>query len=546
MPQWMKDTTGLIVPEGMTLAKRLEAAQKMQPTARGKFFSNYARYTSMAGLGYDKPPNTIQFDMLKMAKEKSMIDRLIIMARVQQAKNVGKRVIVPGKQVGFRVVHENHADPNYRPTADIIRRCKEMEKIMDSVNPEIHVNGFTDFFASAVDMVESFDHTPMVIVRDRSGAPMRFHLVDGTTVRPALEVIMRFMSDNQIPTKDAALERYFRATGTDLTNAAYVQVVQEVPVASWTKEEMSVYISNPSVMIDKWAYGAGSHLEQSLALTQTWLNAWAYNDGLFNQDSPEAMLMLYGDVDPVGLGAFQRQVLDQSGSGDYQKVPVVQADEGFKAELIKIRELPKDLQFAEFLRMIIQLKTSAYRAHPSIVNFSIDKGGSAQLSIGNNSEDSIVRDAKEEGFYSLAHGIAGWLTRAIIKPRYDDLVMVFELDLDDENRRIEILNKQLDQGAMTFNEWRNAQGLKGDLTYGDIPGSAVYAGYAQAMQQSAQTAQAPPQGQSPIEEERTPQKGAQKPTRETEKESRTSMGDERVEKHLHKSEEKVVYIEISG
>ena len=486
MPNWKQDVSGLFVPETMTLAKRLEVAQKAQETPRGKFFSNYARYSSMAGLGYDKPPNTIQFDMLKMAKEKSMIDRIIIMARTQQAKNVAKRVYVPGKQIGFRVLHVNHADPNFKVTADILLRCKEMENVIENVNPEIHTNGMVDFLAVLVEMVESFDHVPMVITRDRRGFPIMNHIIDGTTVRPQLQVIMQYMADHKIPNFDQALERYYKQTGMDVTQAAYVQVVNEVPVASWTKEEMSVYISNPSVMIDQWAYGAGSHLEQSLALTQTWLNAWSYNDGLFTQDSPESLLMLYGDVDPVGLGAFQRQVLDQSGSGDYQKVPVVQADEGFKAELIKIRELPKDLQFAEFLRMVIQLKTSAYRAHPSIVNFSIDKGGSGQLSIGNTSEDSLVKDAKEEGFQSLIHGVASWLTKTIIRPRYDDLVLVFDLDLDDESRRIELLNKQLDQGGLTFNEWRRAQGVKGDLPYGDIPGSAVYANYAQAMQGAQQ------------------------------------------------------------
>jgi hypothetical protein len=526
----------------MTLAKRLAQAQNAQEVPRGKFFSNYARYSSLSGMGYDKPPSTIQFDMLKMAKDRSMIDRLIIMARTQQGKNVAKRIYVPGKQVGFRVVHENYADPNFRPTADVIRRCKEMERLIENVNPEIHTNGFVDFMAILVDMVESYDHTPMVIVRDRTGAPSMFHLIDGTTVRPKLQVIMKYMADHKLPNKDSVMEHYYKETGMDLSSAAYVQVVNEVPVATWTKDEMSVYISNPSVMIDQWAYGAGSHLEQSLALTQTWLNAWAYNDGLFNQDSPESMLMLYGDIDPIGLGAFQRQILDQTGSGDYQKIPVVQADEGFKAELIKMRELPKDLQFAEFLRMIIQLKTSAYRAHPSIVNFSIDKGGNAQLSIGNNSEDSLVKDAKEEGFQSLIHGVANWLTKTIIRPRYDDLVLLFDLDLDDENRRIEILNKQLGQGGMTFNEWRRAQGLQGDLDFGDIPNSPVYSAYAQAMQ----GVNVQGEGNNTTNGAKTSQKAAND-VRESQ--ARAAVEDEqetRTKKNLHKSEEKIVYLEIVG
>lgn len=471
MPQWAMQN-GLIVPERVTLAKRLQEAQKEQ-AARGRFFSSYAYAQSSSTYGYTKPADTLPFEWLREARDKSVIDKIIINARVMQMKHVAKRVIVPGKQVGFRVVHENYADPNFKPTDDVIRRCKEMEQIIDNVNRDIHPAGFRDFAAVAVDQELTFDRKAMVITRDRTGKPILYHLVDGTTIRPKLEVLTQYMQDKKIHSQDQAMYHFYRETGLDLTNAAYVQVIDGMPVAAWTKDEMSVDITNPSVEINRWAYGAGSLLEKSIALTVTWLNAWAYNDGLFNQDSPESLLFLYGDYDPVGLSAFQRQVLDQSGSGDYQKIPIIPADQDFKAELVKIRELPKDIQFAEMMRIIIQLKTAAYRAHPSIVNFSIDKGAGNGLTIGNNSEEEIVKHSQEEGFQSICHSLAGWLTRTIIKPRYDDLVMIFETDLEDEARRIELINKQTET-CMTFNEARRAQGLVGDLQFGDVPNNANY------------------------------------------------------------------------
>lgn len=478
MPDWVP-YNGLFIPEKVSLAKKLE--QEMQAKANsGKFFSNYSMTTGRSGLGYDKPASTIQFDILKAAREKSLIDKIIIMARVAQVKQIAKRCLAPGKQLGYRVVHESHADSNFSPTADTIKRCKEMEKIIENVNSTIHPNGFVDFAAVVVDQELTYDHKCCVITRDRMGLPIQYHAVDGTTVKPVIQVLMDYQNKYNV-NQDRAYRDIYRAHGLDLTNAAYVQVVNGQPVASWTADEMNVNITNPSVEIDKWVYGAGSQLEQSLAATTTWLNAWAYNDGLFNQDSPESLLMLYGDIDPVGLGAFQRQILDQSGSGDYQKIPVIPADESFKAELIKIRELPKDIQFAEFLRIIVQLKCAAYRAHPSIVNFRIDKGSTGGLSIGNNSEEEFMKDAKEEGFYSLAHAQAAWLTRMLIKPRYEDLVMIYEVNVEDEVRRIDLLTKQSTVG-MTFNEARRAQGLQGDLVHGDIPNSAIYV---QAMQMTS-------------------------------------------------------------
>jgi len=471
MAEWAQ-YNGLIVPERVTLAKKMEEEAQKQ-AARGKFFSQYSQARDMAGTGYHKPNSSIQFDLLRLSREKSLIDKIIIMARVAQVKYLSKKVVVPGKQVGYRVVNENHADPNYSPTEDVIRRCKEVEKIIENVNPMIHPNGFIDFAAVCTDQELTYDRKAMVITKDRTGAPCSYHLVDGTTIRPVIEVLMDFAKKNKT-TRSASYEGIFKTYGLDVTNAAYVQVIDALPVACWTAEEMSVNITNPSVEIDRWAYGAGSALEQSIMATQTWLNAWAYNDGLFNQDSPESMLFLYGDVDPIGLGAFQRQVLDQSGSGDYQRVPVIPADENFKAELIKIRELPKDVQFAEFLRIIIQLKTAAFRAHPSIVNFTIDKGSSGGMSIGNGAnEDEILSDAKQEGLESIIFGHASWLTKVVIKPRYDDLVMIYDTDLADEDRRIELISKQLKAG-MTFNESRRSMGLEGDLEFGDVPDSTVY------------------------------------------------------------------------
>lgn len=480
---WERDlNTGIYLPEPIQFAQRLAKAQA-ERVDRGRFFSSYAWTQNAANNGYTKPHDSVPFALLRDARDKSLIDGIIILARQQQMRMTSKRVVSPGKELGLRVVHENHADPNYKPDNDTIRRCKEMEKIIENVNTDIHPNGFMDFGPLAVEYELVYDRKCIVIARDRTGMPIKYHMIDGTTVRPVLDYLLDYQKENKLRgDMSNALEHVYRASGVDLTGAAYVQVVDGMPVAAWTKDDMSIHITNPSVEINRWAYGRGSILEQSIRATMTWLNAWSYNDGLFNQDSPEQMLFLYGDYDPVGLSAFKRQVLDQSGSGDYQKIPIIPADKDFKVEMVRIRELPKDVQFAEFLRIIIQLKTAAYRAHPSLVNFTIDQGTGGPK-MGNTSEDELVKDAKEEGFQTICHNLASWLTRIIIKPRYDDLVMIFETDLEDEQGRIELIGNQLEKGGMSFNEARRAQGLTGDLPFGDITNSTVYATYAQSQQQ---------------------------------------------------------------
>lgn len=477
MPDDWTQHGSLLVPS--SLAKKLEDEISGRNTpSKGKFFSNYNLSSSLLGqgLGFAKPPDEIPYQMLTLARDRSLIDKLIINARMFQIKRLSHLVTAPGRQVGWRVQHKFSAKPGFRISKEIEKRCDEMQDIIQQVDTKIHPNGFIDYASQFVDMMLTYDRICTVLTRDRQGYPIRYHLVDPTTVRPVLEVILEHASKHNM-TPLQSLSQIYKDSELDLSKAAYVQVVDSQPVASWTESEMVVDITNTSVMINKWAYGAGSMLEQSLAATQTWLNAWAYNNGLFNQDSPEALLVLYGDVDPLGLGAFQRQVLDQTGSGDYQKVPVVQADATDKAELIKIREIPTDIQFSELLRMIVQLKTAAYRAHPSIVNFSMDQGGGSSLNIGTANEEKLMEEAKEEGFESLCGALAASITRMVISPRYDDLLMVFDVDLDDETEHLNRLKLKGDLG-MTFNESRasmsNLGRIKKDAEPGDMPMNSTF------------------------------------------------------------------------
>ena len=471
---------GIYLPPG--LAKNLDSAMN-SGADRGKFFSNYVQSTQMAGQGggFRKPGSEISFDMLTLAKDRSLVDKLIILARVFQIKRLSHVILAPGKQVGWRVQPKLLGLPGFKVDKKTEKRCREMEDIIQQVDETVHPNGFIDFAAQYIDLNLTYDRNCMVITRDRQGLPMRYHLVDPTTVEPVIEVLMDY-SRKYNRTRDQAYTDIYRESKLDLTDSAYVQVVDGCPVAKWTRDEMAVNITNTSVMMNRWAYGSGSCLEQSLGATQTWLNAWAYNNGLFNQDSPESILLLFGDVDPMGLGAFQRQILDQSGSGDYQKVPVVQADVNDKAQLVKIREIPKDIMFPDLLRMIVQLKAAAYRAHPSIINFSVDKGGGG-MTLGNSSEDTLMQEAKEEGFSSICGALAAFITRNIIRPRYDDLVMVFDVDLDDETDRLKRLEIQSKLG-LTYNEARAAMALKGDLDPdadpGDMPINPAYVNALQA------------------------------------------------------------------
>ena len=456
--------SGLWLPQGMEFklptGEQLEKAQRANEEGKqGKFFSDYSRASNLQYAGaYERPQDEPNYDWLWMVSYKSLIDRVIIDARIAEMKAVARRVVVAGKQKGFRVVHENHSDPNWKVTEEVKRRCDEMERVIDTANPAVHPAGFRDFAVTATEAELVLDRKCMVLFRDRRGKPVKFHLVDGATVRPRIMVLAPFMMQQGLTNEDTAAQILSETHKIDLTNAAWIQVVDSQITAAWRAEEMSVDVTNPSVKINRWAYGGGSILQKSLEATSAFVNAWKYNAELFKQNYPEAVLAVLGDYDPAGLESFKRQVLGEVGPGSNWRLPVIPGDKDFKIELHKLRDTPKDMLFGELLRIIVAIKCASYRMHPSTINFSIDGGNGTPLVGSKGNDDSQTTAAYEEGFVSICDSLSDWLTRAIVKPRYDDLKVVFEVQQENEANRIELLTKKADK-YMTLDEVRAADDL---------------------------------------------------------------------------------------
>src|SRR2546430_1689058 len=123
--------SGLYIPgvsdeDHEELNKAVQKARSIWPQGnRGDYFSQFGDdWTFWQGGGSDKKPGTtVSFGTLRDRYKNSAIDQLIINRRTMQIRRVAQRCIVPGKQVGFKVVHERHADPSFVPSQDTIERC---------------------------------------------------------------------------------------------------------------------------------------------------------------------------------------------------------------------------------------------------------------------------------------------------------------------------------------------------------------------------------------------------------------------------------------
>lgn len=507
-----------LLPRGM--ARELRSKDRERLRLAKQFLQNAQSYgtyfTTMTqtgaeninGQGLTRPFTSVPFSTLRAIAALCQIDVLIIGALKAAARRFARICYVPEKQLGFRVVHKRYDDPHFQSdTEDIVRRCAEMERILENPTFPVHAS-FEDFLMNAINEQLVLDRRCLVLPRDRAGRVASFHLVDGATVRPRVEVLAQWMVELGQPDPEQAMYAMqakvwnqppiSTLTGLpqylDLTNAAYVQVIEGRVTDAWTQEQMEVGIANPTVQIDHWGYGI-SPLEATLPLSLLFMKVFRFNSNLFDVNFPEAALILSGDYDEEGLEGFRRAAMEYEESEASLRLPVISGDENVRANLLQLRETPHDMLMGEMINLIIRLKCAAYRVDPSMVNVEQSSGaGGTTMNIG-VSEDAAFQASRQDGFHSLMMSQADFLTRAVVAKRYDDLMVIVE-GLDVENPEFQLKRDEFDLSWMPFNDFLVKKGKKklpkdlpkelGDFVIGSTGFLQAYNALAQVKMQEDQ------------------------------------------------------------
>lgn len=510
------------------LRKAAESGKPISPFERkilrslnrklGSVFSPSTLMANMANYGaLENPDGMTRHKLLREAADRSVIDALIISARLHQVKHVAKRVLVEGRQKGFNIVHKRHSDPSFKPDKSVKERCNEVEEFLMRPRSDVHPGGFRDFLVRAVEGELILDRKAMVVERDRRFRPLKFHLLPPDDIKPRPEVLMPIMaklgvSDNAEGNEQVAAWVY-RHSQVDVYDAAFIQEVDGQIVGAWREGEISVDVTLPSSQIDRWFYGR-SPLDRSLALTTLLLHVFNYNEAQFTVNWPEAVLALKGDVDQETINTLCSQIYASVGQQGAQRLPVVNlGEDGTGAEIVKLRDSMRDMQYAEQARFCIALKAAAWRAHPSLLNMSVDNGGTAPL-ISNAEQETAMGMAQEEGLHTVLDNQSQWITRELVEPKYDDLEMLFSTrELPTEQQQIEIWSKKLSNGY-TIDEFRASQGnvTLEEATKGKVSGDYVNSQFFFEQMQTMQPPE-PPGGETAMPE--APSSAKKKPEQET-------------------------------
>jgi hypothetical protein len=491
----LETPAGLIVPARSaeplikSEAKRMAAAEQQD---KPFLFSRYSLFQNMIYHGARaKPAGTPAFSDLYGAAKASFIDAILIRARINQAKMVWQKA-VSGKNVGFKVVHEQHDDPKFKPTEDVMRRCKEMEDFLCNPTPKeyknyyphgviIHEGGIKDLIARLLRAELIIDRKVLFRGRRRDGKGYAFfHWVPGQSIYPVHEALKRWAEKNPTDSKygkwrgvvtPELVDRASHGLGMNLADKDYIQLDRAGEVCgAFTDDEISVHISNPSDEMDRLGFGE-SNLEMSLDVTSTILMAWNYNKEIFNTNYPDSILKVSGEYDKEGLEAFKLQLYGDCGKGGNQRLPVIGSGgtngsdaTALDIQAIKLREAPKDMLFDQLFRMLVAVKCASYGAHPSIINFQTD-GGNGGASLNSHNPVDEIEFSKEHGFLPSLMDMCAWLTKSIIKETYPDLKLIIDgLDDASAKEKQDIFLNEI-KTYKTKNEARMASGSEADGFY---------------------------------------------------------------------------------
>ena len=462
----MKPTSEDLAPKNVFSPERQNLARANEERRRGQWFSNYGPSVANIALApgtIRKPLDTPPFGTLRALARESLIDQAIISRRIEDIKGLSRKVSVPGKQRGWRVVHKRFDDPNFDSSdSNVERRCLEMEQLLQNPNKTYHKT-LRDFLTVAVQEELIIDRRAMVIRKNSYGQPTDFYLLPGDTILPVLYVLMPWMTKRGITNERVARmmlsEEWSSKSGItiDITNAAYVQEVDGQIVGAWTQDEIDVEWVHPSGELNRWGFGT-SLLEQSMQATLLLLNMFNYNRDLFRPGFPSRMLVLSGDYSAEGLSAFERQILGQGGPATTKsKMPVLPGPENMKAQVLDLTSTPSDMQFEQFFRLMAAIKCSFFGMHPSRLNLS-DRGPQGLILGGGAATGEISEVVNEDGLYAILESNADWLTRVLIEPHYDDLVLIFDgITPQDESTMLK--NLQVESQWSTKNEIRARRDL---------------------------------------------------------------------------------------
>jgi hypothetical protein len=274
----------------------------------------------------------ISYRVLRRVSEKAWIINLCI-------QNVTKKIrpyLKPAteeNQRGFKIRNREAAEKKRAETAAEQKAVKSLERFFlktGDIGDDNRDDDLDKYATKIVRDILQLDQISTELQRTRGGEVCAFWAMDTATI-------------------EIALPESERETGIK-----YAQVINGMPYAYYTRDELVFDCMNPRTDIEKAGYGY-SIVEQAVDLVTSSINTFMYNAGFFTENKlPRGVLLLNGDADTEEIEYIEDYIANLlSGPPSSQwKVPIIPSGKdkngesgGRKFDWVNLQGTNKEMEF---------------------------------------------------------------------------------------------------------------------------------------------------------------------------------------------------------
>lgn len=303
-----------------------------------------------------------------------------------------------------------------------------------------------DFTRKIVDDSLTYDQTGFECLRNNQGELKNYFAVDAS--------LLRFLDTND-PRKQSEYRNLIKTWDGEEYLPRFAMVYnRQIMVNPTTGDQILYYpwelgFGQRNVTSSVWSNNYSiSEIETSVDLITWILNAFSNNGNVFKQGSnPKGILNIKSGIgDNSQLNNFRDIWREMASSNaNSQKIPVF---EGVDLEWINMQLNNKDMEYHEWIELLLVVFCSVYRVDPSELGFNFKN--QAQM-FGQSGQETRINHSRNKGLKPLLIFLAKLVNKYIVSEINDDYEFVFTgIEIEDEEAQIKLDDEKLKAGVVSF------------------------------------------------------------------------------------------------
>ena len=324
---------------------------------------------------------------------------------------------------------------------DLIPKNKKEDKECDRIRDFICATGnyadpsrddFVKYCTKLLRDELTLDQIATEIQYDKGGKPVAFFAVDAATIECVIPE-----QENQ-------------------TTFRYLQIVDGMPAAGYTFENMVFDFENPRTDIYHAKYGY-SLVEQAVDLITSVINTFVYNAGNFTENRlPKGMMLLSGDMNSDALDEMEEYITEimSGGPQNQWRIPIIPSgDKDAKIEW-KAINTNREMEFQAWIDYLISGVLALFGCSADELGMSVQK---SQPVVDSSSGDRMTA-AKSSLLGDLLVFFESYINKIIAKINPDYVLEFVGYEKDNPNTIADLDEKEV-RTWKTVNEKRAEKGL---------------------------------------------------------------------------------------